>query len=333
MANSKMIKTLNFWDQLPQPFSCLAPMSQFTDSAMRLVLARHCKPDVIFTEFISTAGLCSPKGRNKLLPDLRYDTIERPIVAQFFGRDPEQFYHSAKLATELEYDGVDINLGCPDRSVLRQGAGSSLIREPSLVAEIVTAAKEGAQGRPVSVKTRLGYSECTIENWIPHLVSMKPAAITLHGRTRKQKYLGKADWTAISRAAQIAHSAQIPLIGNGDITNWTEAREKAEIYGVNGIMIGRAAIGNPWVFDKTLIQKPLSLEYILSIIIEHAEIYESHHSGIKNFANVRKHLKNYVSAFLGAKALRSELVQAENAQHVRKIIENFLSHTPASEAP
>lgn len=325
-----MSNTHSFWTTLNRPFSCIAPMSNITDSAMRLILARYCKPDVIFTEFVSTSGLCSNKGRERLLPDLRFDTIEHPIVAQFFGRDPSQFYSCASLAADLGYDGVDINLGCPDRSVLRQGAGSSLIREPSLVSEIVLAAKEGARGLPVSVKTRLGYSEITIESWIPQLSEMKPAAITLHGRTRKQKYLGSADWNAIARAATIAHSYGIPLIGNGDICSWQDAMQKAQNYGVDGFMIGRAAIGNPWVFSPEKTREDIPLEALLSVIIEHAGLYEEHCNGIKSFANVRKHLKNYVADFPGAKALRIALVHAESAAHVQDIVTSFLSNGPPS---
>lgn len=314
----------NFWTTLNRPFSCIAPMSNITDSAMRLILAHHCKPDVIFTEFVSTSGLSSKKGRERLLPDLRFDTIEHPIVAQFFGRDPSQFYFCASLAADLGYDGIDINLGCPDRSVLRQGAGSGLIREPSLVSEILSAAKEGVQGRPVSVKTRLGYSDIAVDSWIPQLCEMKPAAIALHGRTRKQKYLGHADWNAIAKAATIAHSYGIPLIGNGDIVSWQDAMQKTQHYGVDGFMIGRAAIGNPWIFSPEKTRKDIPLEELLSIIIEHAKVYEEHYNGIKSFANIRKHLKSYIADFSGAKALRIALVHAESAAHVQEIVSNFL---------
>jgi len=322
----------NFWLALPTPLPCLAPMSNITDSAMRLILARHCKPDVIFTEFISTAGLTSPKGRSKLLPDLRFDPGEHPLVAQFFGRVPSQFFACASLAADLGYDGVDINLGCPDRSVLRQGAGSSLIREPALVAEIIQAAREGARGLPVSVKTRIGYSQNTVETWIGQLIGMKPAAITLHGRTRKQKYLGSADWSAIAHAASMAREAGIPLIGNGDVASWQDAMDRAREAGVDGVMIGRAAIGNPWVFSPETTRKKIPLEDLLSVIIEHAGLYQEHYDGIKSFANVRKHLKNYVADFHGAKSLRIALVHAENADHVREIVHDFLHNPPASDS-
>jgi len=308
-------------------------MSNITDVAMRRVLAQHAKPDVIFTEFVSTAGLCSRKGRPKLLPDLRFDESERPIVAQFFGREPEQFNKCARLARELGYDGVDINLGCPDRSVLRQGAGSSLIREPALVREIVAAAKEGADSIPVSVKTRLGYSQNTIETWIPQLLETRPAVLSLHGRTRKQRYLGHADWNAIADAARLAHAAGVLLVGNGDVADRADALGHARDYGVDGVMIGRAVIGNPWIFCEKKRRTDIPREELLEIVCEHARLYEELYAGIKNFANVRKHLKNYVADFDGAKALRIALVHAESAAHVREIAADFLAgHLPGQHA-
>jgi nifR3 family TIM-barrel protein len=302
-------------------------MSNVTDSAMRLLLARHAKPDVIFTEFVSTAGLCSRAGRPRLLPDLRFDESERPIVAQFFGREPEQFFICAALARELGFDGVDINLGCPDKSVLRQGSGSSLIREPHLAAEIVQAAKEGGRGLPVSVKTRTGYSHEIIDEWIPALVDMRPAAITLHGRTRRQRYLGHADWEAIARAARLAQAAGIPFIGNGDVRSHSEALQRAAESGADGIMIGRAAMGNPWVFSAEKKRETLAQREVLELVIEHAQVFEEHYIGIKNFAGVRKHLKDYVADFHGAKSLRSALVQTSSAAEVRQCIEAYLQES------
>jgi len=280
----------------------------------------------MFTEFVSAAGLCSKKGRPKLLPDLRFDPIERPIVAQFFGRVPEQFYAAAALARELGFDGVDINLGCPDKSVLKQGSGSGLIREPALVAEIILAAKEG--GLPVSVKTRTGYSHEIVDEWIPQLVAMRPAAITLHGRTRNERFLGTANWEHIARAARIVQAAGIPFIGNGDVTSRADAIEKAERYGVCGVMIGRAAIGNPWIFHPAKTKNALPQQELLEIVTEHARLFEEIYAGIQNFANVRKHLNYYVADFPGARALRAALVRTNTADEVRAIIKAHLAAEP-----
>jgi nifR3 family TIM-barrel protein len=316
----------SFWDKLPRPFLCLAPMSNVTDSATRLILARHAKPDVIFTEFVSIAGLCSKKGRPRLLPDLRFDPCERPVVAQFFGREPEQFHTCAALAAELGFDGIDINLGCPDKSVLKQGSGAGLIREPALVAEIVQAAKEGGKGLPVSVKTRTGYSHEIVDEWIPTLAAMRPAAISLHGRTRRQRYQGFADWGLITKAARIVQAAGIPFVGNGDVMSYREAMDRVQQSGADGVMIGRATIGNPWVFSAVKERKTLSQQELFDVIIEHAKLYEEHYTGIKSFANVRKHLKDYVADFYGAKALRIALVHTNNAHEVRQALNSFLQN-------
>jgi nifR3 family TIM-barrel protein len=297
-------------------------MSKITDCAMRRIQAMRAKPDVIFTEFVSAAGLCSKKGRPNLLPDLGFDPTERPIVAQFFGRVPEQFCAAAALARDLGFDGVDINLGCPDKSVLKQGSGSGLIREPGLVAEIVLAAKES--GLPVSVKTRTGYSHEIVDEWIPQLAAMRPAAITLHGRTRRERFQGSANWEHIARAARIVRATGIPFIGNGDVTSRADAMAKAEAYGVDGIMIGRAAIGNPWVFHPTQTKSALPQRELFETVMEHAGFYEKLYPRIKSFPGIRKHLHHYVADFNGARALRAALVRANTADEVRAIIEAHL---------
>jgi nifR3 family TIM-barrel protein len=284
--------------------------------------ARIGKPHVIYTEFISVAGLCS-RGRQRLLPDLQFSAEERPIVVQFFGRDPEQFRIAAGLAREWGFDGVDINLGCPDKSVLRQGAGASLIREPELVAEIVAAAREGG-GLPVSVKTRIGYTIDEVEKWIPALAAIRPAAIALHGRTRRQRYLGMADWDAIARAAALLTGSGIPLIGNGDVHDMGEARARAAASGVDGVMIGRAVLGNPWVFREDCRRDGLPLATILATAVEHARLYHQLYSGCKQFANMRKQISAYLSGFPHAKELRRRLLFATDPTVMEGVVREFL---------
>lgn len=316
----------NFWQTLPRPFTVLAPMSNITDAAMRRIIARCGKPDVLFTEFVSATGLCSG-GREILLHDLTYSEAERPIVAQFFGRDPDEFLRCAALARELRFDGVDINFGCPDRTVLKQGAGSGLIREPALAQEIISAAQEGAAGLPVSVKTRIGFETDEIDSWIPTLLEAAPAALTLHGRTRRQKYKGSADWKAIKRAGELARQAGVPFIGNGDIQSYRQGVQRAAESGADGVMAGRAAIGDPWFFNPAKEKSEQPLPELLEILCEHAELYEQLYAapGIKSFANVRKHLNCYVGGFSGAKELRIQLVQASCAADVRHAVEQWLS--------
>ena len=179
---------LGFWQKLNKPIFVLAPMADVTDAAFRRIIAKYGKPDVMWTEFVSADGLAlAPEaGRKKLLKHLEYSESERPIVAQFFTSTPENMKKAAKLALELGFDGVDINMGCPDRSVEKQGAGASLMKNVALARELVRAAKEGAGTLPVSVKTRTGYSKPDLENWLPEILKEDPAVVTVHARTRKE---------------------------------------------------------------------------------------------------------------------------------------------------
>ncbi len=170
----------SFWNKLPRPFFALAPLANVTDCAFRELVAKYGKPDVMWTEFVSADGLCSPVGREKLMIDLAYTEAERPIVAQIFSSKPENIREAAKLVALLGFDGVDINMGCPDRTIEKQNAGAALIKNPKLAQEIIYAAKEGAGDLPVSVKTRIGYNKDILDEWIPMLLLTKPAAITIH---------------------------------------------------------------------------------------------------------------------------------------------------------
>src|SRR3989344_1255813 len=161
----------NFWEKLPKAFFVLAPLANVTDAAFRHVVAKHSKrggPFVMYTEFVSADGLClaGEEGRSKLMRDLLFTEAERPIVAQFFTSTPEHMEKAASLAQELGFDGVDINMGCPDKTIEKQNAGAKLILNPALAVQIIEAAKRGAPGLPVSVKTRLGYNRDVLEEWL-----------------------------------------------------------------------------------------------------------------------------------------------------------------------
>jgi len=312
-----------FWQKLKKPFTVLAPMSNLTDAAQRIMTAKYGKPDITFTEFVAVNGLCSPKGQKRLLPDLKFSEAERPVVAQLFGKDPENFYKSSQLVKKLGFDGVDINCGCPDKMILRQGAGADLINNPELTREIIEAARSGSQGLPISVKTRIGYLENSVETWIPEILKAKPAAISLHGRTRKQMYRGLANWNAIKRAAEISHEQNTLLIGNGDILSLEQGFKQAKESKVDGIMIGRAIIGNPWIFNPDINKEDLSLDEVLDVMLEHCKIYENTFGVDKKFFVMRNHMSHYVKGFEGSKLLRSHLVQTNNSKEVEFAIKAF----------
>ncbi len=316
----------NFWQKLPKPFFMLAPMADVTDAAFRRLIVRYSKPDVVYTEFVSCDGLSSPKGREHLLTDLMYTDAERPIVAQLFGAKPENFYESAKLAVELGFDGIDINMGCPAKVINRQYAGAALIKKPELAREIIKATMAGAGGLPVSVKTRIGDIKNTLDTWLPDLLAEKPAAVIIHARTRKEMSKVPAHWEVVKTAVEIARGSGTLIVGNGDVLDLADARQKAEQTGADGIMLGRAIYGNPWLFDESKSLTTIPIPERLRVMIEHTYLFEEILGGKKPFNLMKKHYKAYANGFDGAKELRTELMEsAETAADVERITNVFLN--------
>src|SRR3989338_6691609 len=213
-----------FWKKLKKPIFALAPMSNVTDAAFLRIITKYGKADIMWTEFVSCDGLAS-KGRDKLLVDFMFTKAERPIVAQIFGSKPENFYKTALLLRELGFDGIDINMGCPDKNVEKQGAGAKLMKNPELAREIIRAAKRGAGALPVSVKTRIGYNKNELAAWLPALLETEPAAIIIHCRTRQEMSLVPARWEHIAEAVALRDKAgsSTLILGNGDVANLDEA--------------------------------------------------------------------------------------------------------------
>lgn len=307
-------------------------MADVTDYATRRMLVKYGKPDVLYTEFVSADGLASEKGRRALVADLRYEEDERPIVAQIFGANPENIEKAAELVRELGFDGVDINMGCPDKAVIKQGAGSALIKKPPLAREIIRAAKKGAAGMPVSVKTRIGYSKNEIETWLPQILAEKPAALTVHLRTTKEMSQVDAHWDLAPRISELAKEAGVLAIGNGDVKNREQGERKAEQADLDGIMIGRGIFGNPWFFSKEIRISDIPLERRLGAMLEHARIFEKELSGkgVKGYHVMRKHFKAYVSGFAGAGDLRANLMQTEGVGEAERVVNDFLQSSAIS---
>src|SRR3989344_3382771 len=320
---------------LDRPILALAPMADVTDATFRRIIAKYGKPDVMFTEFVSCDGLCSA-GQKNLLPILKFTKKERPIVAQVFGAKPENFYESAKLIKKLGFDGIDINMGCPDKKVIKQGAGAVLINNPKPPKKKIRKTKKGARlsggqagEMPVSIKTRIGYDKYDkkeFKKWLTALLEEKPAAITIHGRTKKEMSLVPARWDIFAEAVKIRNEFDPSpnhtlILGNGDIRNIADAEEKAKTFGADGVMIGRAVFGNPWLFAN--VKKIISTKEKLSILLEHTKLFEKINKG-QNFDVMKKHFKSYVSGFPGAKELRIKLMTSKNAKEAEKIILVFL---------
>lgn len=337
----------NFWQKLTKPIMVLAPMYDVTDGAFRQIINKYGKParphgssgaggpDVFFTEFVSADGLCHPTGREKLLRELYFTPDERPIVAQLFSSRPEKMRQASKLVAELGFDGLDINMGCPDRTIEKQGCGADLIKNPALAGELIRSAKAGITDAgsdiPVSVKTRIGYNQPDLENWTRELLKAEPAVITFHLRTRKEMSLVPAHWELAHIPVEIARGTGTLIIGNGDIETPAEGRAKAQQYGLDGVMIGRGIFGNPWLFAERV----PTVEEKLKVLVEHTKLFEEmyretdtnkklFHGHTKSFAVMKKHFKAYVSDFPGAPELRAKLMTTNSAPEVEEIVDKHL---------
>ncbi|CAN5271000.1 tRNA dihydrouridine synthase DusB [soil metagenome] len=343
-----------FWKTLAQPIIGLSPMDGVTDYPMREITKQYGHPSIVYTEFTSVEGVCH--GAKQLLKDFLYSELQRPAIGQIYGTTPEFFRQTTIILCQLGYDGVDINMGCPAKNVAHSGAGAALIKTPELAQEIIKATKQGVQdwldGQtvrdcpnltsdiieeiekrqallppesqlkrfvPVSVKTRVGYDMPVIKEWISTLLEMEPAAIALHGRTLKQQYSGKADWELIREAAKLAHKTETLFLGNGDVESHAEALEKTETYGLDGVLIGQASMGNPFIF--TTDRKP-NITEIMKIAYEHALLYENTFKDDPryNFLPMRKHLGWYVRGMENAAILRQAIYRSNSAAEFLSIL-------------
>jgi nifR3 family TIM-barrel protein len=316
-----------------ETLTVLAPMADVTDIAFRTMIAKYSKPhgpDVMWTEFVSADGLCSP-GREVLTRDLEFTDRERPVVAQLFSSNPENIRKAAALCRELGFDGIDLNMGCPDRSIEKQGSGAAHMKDWKRAQEIIRAAQEGAGNIPVSVKTRLGYNKVEFMQWLPKILECNIPVLTVHLRTRKELSLVNAHWELMPEVAKLVRDMTGPLteggtiiLGNGDIKSVTEGKEKVKETGCDGVMVGRGVFGTPWFFDEVEFNKGKPLEERLRICVEHTKLYEEKLGDIKSFAVMKKHYKAYVHGFDGAKELRIKMMEAESSADIEEIVDTFL---------
>ncbi|MEK7579012.1 MAG: tRNA-dihydrouridine synthase family protein [Patescibacteria group bacterium] len=315
----------SFWKKLKKPFFCLAPLADVTDPAFRRIIAKYGKPDVLWTEFVSADGLFRG-GYDALIGDLDYTEEERPILAQFFSREPEYMVKAAELAISMGFDGIDINMGCPDENVCKQGAGAAIIKDPERAKEIIRATQEAISKSkrpiPLSIKTRIGYNTNEIETWLPALLQTKPSAITVHGRTKKEMSKVPARWDVIARAVEIRNeiAPEVLIIGNGDVKDLDDAHAKVKESKCDGIMLGRAIFGNPWLFGG--VPRP-DLPERLRVLVEHIMLFDELLSKRKSFATMKKHFKSYVHGEGGNKSLVMALMETKTPAEALEVIKNF----------
>lgn len=370
---------MNFWHDLAKPIIALSPMDGVTDAAYRFITAKHGAPDIHFTEFTNVEGLA--RNATMMLTDFIYSEAERPVVAQIYGSEVSSFYKIAIVVCELGFDGIDINMGCPAKKVAARGCGAGLIRTPELAKEIVRAVKRGVhdwtEGKsiedlglklrmqkkveemnatrigqtrlrerralPVSVKTRLGYDSIIVEDWVKHLLEVEPVAISLHGRTLKQMYTGEANWEAIARAAEVIRQTKTLVLGNGDLNTVGDIVEKVYESQVDGVLLGRGSMGNPWIFahkekirasiaaaresaaplSGNSVEEPsISAAERFAVLLEHARYFEQV-KGTERFTAMRKHFGWYCKGMPQAALLRNRMCQTKNSDEVAQVLQDY----------
>lgn len=326
----------------------LAPMADVTDRAYRRMVATYSRmgqsdggPDVLWTEFVSCDGLCS-RGRDHLLRDLQYGQFEADnLVAQIFGSNPETFTETARMVAGLGYQAIDINMGCPDRSINKQGAGACLIQTPSLAQDVVRATRAGAPGIPVSVKTRIGWSHDESDVWIPALLDAGIDALIIHARTRKELSDYPPHWDVLERIVRMVESYHIPVIANGGIMTMSDGVQVCRQTGAHGVMVGKATFGNPWFFDGARDDGQVGIRERLLAAREHTILYRDLvHASVgpgmqieqlvfgdrkfpvsdvvrgKSMSLMKKNFRCYINGFPHAAELRERLMSADTADEI-----------------
>lgn len=302
------------WSELPGGYECLSPMAGVTDTAFRQICKRH-GADVVFTEMASANMMLNAPGKNEAF--LHYEEWERPIIGQIMGGDPKIMSEAARLIEEMGFDGVDVNMGCPEKKIVGNACGSSLLRDADTAARIVEA-MANAVSIPVSVKMRSGFFDSDIVQpaFALRMQDAGAAALAIHPRTKEQAYKGSADWNV---TRQIVESVDVPVGGSGDVTDREAIRRLREETGVRGIWVARGAMGNPWIFERDRTERP-PLSEVIETALEHARLMVKY-KGNHGMVEMRKHLTWYFNGFPGAAALREQMKTVNVYEDLVQLIE------------
>ncbi|WP_050614031.1 tRNA dihydrouridine synthase [Bacillus testis] len=316
----------NFWRNLPRPFFILAPMEEVTDVVFRHVVSAAARPDVFFTEFTNSESYCHPEGKQSVRGRLTFTEDEQPIVAHIWGDKPEKFRQMSIGMAKQGFKGIDINMGCPVPNVAGDGKGSGLILRPEVAAELIQAAKAG--GLPVSVKTRLGYTEVgEWREWLTHILKQDIANLSIHLRTRKEMSQVDAHWELIPEIKKLRDEVapDTLLTINGDIPDHQTGLKLAHQYGIDGIMIGRGIFHNPFAFEKE--PKEHDSKELLGLLRLHLDLYDKYSKELETrpFTALHRFFKIYVKGFRGASGLRNQLMNTKSTNEVRALLDHFES--------
>jgi tRNA-dihydrouridine synthase len=313
---------MDIYSKLPKPFFVLAPLDDVTDYVFRKIIAECSPPDLFFTEFVNVDGLQSP-GRPKLMHRLKISDTDKPIIAQIWGKTPENYYKTARELVDMGFAGIDINMGCPIKAVIKNGCCVALINDRPLAKEIIEATKAGAGGKlPVSVKTRLGFNEVDY-SWHEFLLNQDLDSLTIHGRTKKQMSLVPADWSAIGHIKKLRDeiSPNTTIIGNGDVLSLEMGYELAEKYGVDGVMIGRGIFSDPYVFSENTKWSNVTKEEKRALFAKHIQLFaDTWHNNERSINILKKFGKVYINNFDGAKELREQLMNTNSIEELLTLL-------------
>lgn len=336
----------NYLDSLPRPFYILAPMFDVTDTVFRQVISEIAPPDFSISEFVNVDGLMSP-GREKLLSKIVYHNSEAPMIYQFWGKKPENYkkvveeifdYSLIGSANDLagqkklgEKDkakviGIDINMGCPDKSVVKNGCCSALIKDRDLTEQIIEAAREGLRGRgTLSVKTRLGFSEVNMD-WIEFLLSKKLNMLSVHLRTAKEMSKVPAHFELLEEIIALRDriAPETLIVANGDIENRAHGQALADRYGVDGVMIGRGIFANPFAFSEGDSWERFTPKQKIGLYKKQVKLFKSTwKNNERPVVTLNKFCKIYINGFAGAKEMREELMGSTSADDLLERLERL----------
>ena len=313
----------NFWLELPRPFFILAPMEDVTDVVFHHVVSEAGEPDVFFTKFSNSEVYCHPEGNRSVRGRLTFTEDEQPIVAHIWGDKPEFFRQMSIGMAEQGFKGIDLNMGCPVPNVADNGKGSGLICRPELAAELIEAAKAG--GLPVSVKTRLGFTEIDEwRGWLTHILKQDIANLSIHLRTREEMSKVDAHWELIPEIKKLRDEVapQTLLTINGDILDRQMGMKLAKQYGIDGIMIGRGIFKNPFAFEKE--PKEHSSKELLDLLRLHLDLHDQYSKQeARPYKPLTRFYKIYVKGFRGASELRNQLMNTNSTDEARALLDRF----------
>ncbi len=299
-------------------------MEDVSDFPFRQVLLKIGKPDVFFTEFVNVDGLTSKKGMNHVSHRLEKSKEQEPTLLQLWGNNPEKFVESVKLVKDSNFQGININLGCPVKKVMKVGCGSALIGNYDVVERIVKSIQDLSIDVPISVKTRIGLEKFD-EKWISFLLKLKLNEIFIHSRTAKQVFSGNADWKAINEVVNLKNvlCPKTKIVGNGDVKTIKQANEFVEKYKVDGIMIGREVMKNPWVFSERIPEKKERLETLLFHMQEMEKFIKKFPD--KGWQSIKKFYHGYLREDEELVSLRKELFEIASLEFTKQRFGKHLS--------